>query len=150
VHFSAGDLAWHPRANASIPSLTPAKGAAEMPSIITVRLSAIGCSVGIALASHASVIPIASVPAIVAVASNAAVITVGSDTPVVAVAPDAAVITVGSDTPVVAVASDTSIVAVGSMNAVIGVMPMHAVGDSMARNGAVIVITSFGYANRAH
>ena len=84
-----------------------------MPSIITVRLSAIGCSVGIAVASHASVITIASVPA------------------------------------VVAVGSDTAVVAVGSMNALIGVMPVHTVGGSMAGNGAVIV-TSFGYGNRAH
>jgi hypothetical protein len=131
VHFSASDLTWHPRANASMPSLTPAKGAAVMPSIITVRLSAVGCSVGIAVASNASVITIASVPAVVAV---------GSDTAVIAVASNAAVIAVASDTPVVAVAS---------VNAVIGIMPMHAVGDSMSGNGAVNV-TSFGDGNRAH
>jgi hypothetical protein len=105
-----------------MPSLTPAKGAAEMPSIITVRLSAIGCSVGIAVASNASVITIASVPAVVAV---------------------------GSDTAVIAVASNTPVVAVASVNAVIGVMPMHTVGDSMSGNRAVNV-TSFGYGNRAH
>src|SRR5262249_61263398 len=39
-HFSASDLAWHPRANASVPSLTPAKGAAGKPSLITLKLKA--------------------------------------------------------------------------------------------------------------